>query len=205
MLYLQLIWVFFKAGLLGFGGGIAIISLIQGEVLSRGWMTEAEYVDILGISQVTPGPVGINCATYVGYTMGGIWGSLLASMAIILPSLIIMLSICYVYDKIKDKYQDNRTFQVCMRVIRLLVVLLVAYAAITLITPATFIDWKSWVIFSSVFIAMLMPEIKILNSKFLAHKGHDYFKIPTKVTELVSHPILLILTAGLAGFLLYAF
>lgn len=186
MLYLQLIWVFVKVGLLGFGGGMAIISLIQGEVLSRGWMTETEFIDIVGISQITPGPIGMNCATYVGYTVGGIWGSLLASAAIILPSLVIMFSICYAYDKIKDKYQNNRTFQVCMRIIRVLVVLLVAHAAITLITPTTFIDWKSWVIFSMVFIAMLMPEIK-----------------KNKATELIGHPILLILAAGLAGFFIY--
>ncbi|MCQ2341630.1 MAG: chromate transporter [Paludibacteraceae bacterium] len=190
MIYLQLIFVFIKVGLLGFGGGMAIISLIQGEVLSRGWMTETEFVDIVGISQVTPGPIGINCATYVGYTVGGIWGSLLASMAIILPSLVIMLSVCYAYDKIKDKYQDNRVFQTCMRIIRILVVILVAHAAITLVTPTTFIDWKSWTIFGFVFVAMLLPEIPNLKSKII---------------HLLGNPILLILAAGVAGYLLYFF
>lgn len=186
MIYLQLIFVFIKVGLLGFGGGMAIISLIQGEVLSRGWMTETEFVDIVGISQVTPGPIGINCATYVGYTVGGIWGSLLASVAIIIPSLVIMLSICYAYDKIKNKYQDNRVFQTCMRIIRILVVILVAHAAYTLITPATFIDWRSWVIFGIVFTCMLLPLFK-----------------RNKATELLGHPILLILAAGAAGYYLY--
>lgn len=186
MLYLQLIWVFIKAGLLGFGGGMAVISLIQGEVLSRGWMTEAEFVDIVGISQVTPGPVGINCATYVGYTMGGVWGSLLASAAIVLPSLIIMLIICRIYDNIRNHYQDNRTFQISMRIIRVLVVFLVAHAAYTLITPATFIDWRSWVIFGVVFTCMLLPLLK-----------------RNKATELLGHPILLILAAGAAGYYLY--
>lgn len=186
MLYLQLIWVFIKAGLLGFGGGMAIISLIQGEVLARGWMTETEFVDIVGISQVTPGPIGINCATYVGYTMGGVWGSVLATMAIVFPSLVIMLIICRIYDSISNRYQDNRTFQVSMRIIRILVVLLVAHAAFVLFTPTTFIDWKSWVIFGSVFTCMLLPLFK-----------------RNKATEVIGHPILLILAAGAVGYLLY--
>ena len=68
MLYLQLFISFFKIGLFGFGGGLAILSLIQMEVEEHGWMTQQEFVDIVAVSQVTPGPIGINCATYVGYT-----------------------------------------------------------------------------------------------------------------------------------------
>ena len=68
MIYLQLFISFFKIGLFGFGGGLAILSLIQHEVLAYGWMSEQEFVDIVAISQVTPGPIGVNCATYVGYT-----------------------------------------------------------------------------------------------------------------------------------------
>ena len=68
MIYLQLFISFFKIGLLGFGGGMAIVSLIQTEVERYGWMSATEYLDILAISQMTPGPIGINCATYVGYT-----------------------------------------------------------------------------------------------------------------------------------------
>ena len=76
MIYWQLILSFLKIGLFGFGGGLAVISLIQHEVLSYGWMTEQEFVDIVAISQVTPGPIGINCATYVGYTAtGSVWVS----------------------------------------------------------------------------------------------------------------------------------
>lgn len=186
MLYLQLIWVFFKAGILGFGGGMAIISLIQGEVLSRGWMTDTEFIDVVGISQVTPGPIGINCATYVGYTMGGVWGSLIASAAIVLPSLIIMSVICYAYQGIRVRYKDSRTFQTAMRIIRILVVLLVAHAAYTLFTPSTFIDWHSWAIFGIVFVCMLLPLFQ-----------------KNKATELIGHPILLLLAAGAVGFLLY--
>ena len=97
MVYLQLFISFLKVGFLGFGGGMAIISLIQREVEEHHWMTQTEFVDIVGISQVTPGPIGMNCATYVGYTATGtIWGSLLASFAIVVPSIIIMGIVCYI-------------------------------------------------------------------------------------------------------------
>ena len=98
MLYLQLFLSFFKIGLFGFGGGLAIMSLIQMEVERYGWMSPQEFVDIVAVSQVTPGPIGINCATYVGYTAtGSVWGAVLTTTAIVLPSLIIMLSICRAY------------------------------------------------------------------------------------------------------------
>ena len=71
MIYLQLFLSFFKIGLFGFGGGLAILSLIEMEVERYGWMNQQEFVDIVAVSQVTPGPIGINCATYVGYTTAG--------------------------------------------------------------------------------------------------------------------------------------
>ena len=71
MIYIQLFLSFFKIGLFGFGGGLAILSLIQMEVEQYGWMSQQEFVDIVAVSQVTPGPIGINCATYVGYTATG--------------------------------------------------------------------------------------------------------------------------------------
>lgn len=192
MTYLALIYVFLKVGLLGFGGGMAIISLIQGEVLSRGWLTQTEFVDIVAISQVTPGPVGMNCATYVGYAVGGVWGALLASVAIVIPSLVIMLTICYVYDAIRNRFQQNRTFQITMRIIRVLVVLLVAHAAYTLMTPASFIDYTSWIIFAVVFVLMLLPLFPQKSTS------------SSSLTSTFSNPILLILLSGLAGWLLYA-
>lgn len=192
MTYLALIYVFLKVGLLGFGGGMAIISLIQGEVLSRGWLTQTEFVDIVAISQVTPGPVGMNCATYVGYAVGGVWGALLASVAIVIPSLVIMLTICYVYDAIRNRFQQNRTFQITMRIIRVLVVLLVAHAAYTLMTPASFIDYTSWIIFAVVFVLMLLPLFPQKSTS------------SSSLTSTFSNPILLILLSCLAGWLLYA-
>lgn len=91
MIYLQLLWVFIKIGVLGFGGGYAMLSLIQHEVVDNyAWMTTTEFADMVAISQMTPGPISINMATYVGYTAGGIFGSLLASFALCLPSLVMV-------------------------------------------------------------------------------------------------------------------
>ena len=89
MIYLQLLGVFIKIGVLGFGGGYAMLSLIQHEVVDHyAWMSTTDFADMVAISQMTPGPISINLATYVGYTTAGLGGSLLASFALCLPSLI---------------------------------------------------------------------------------------------------------------------
>ena len=91
MIYLQLLWVFIKIGVLGFGGGYAMLSLIEHEVVDNyAWMSTTDFADMVAISQMTPGPISINMATYVGYMTGGFWGSLLASFAICLPSLVMV-------------------------------------------------------------------------------------------------------------------
>ena len=92
-IYLQLFITFFKIGLVGFGGGYAMLSMVQYEVVEvHGWLTVGEFTDIVAISQMTPGPIIINCATYIGYTAtgGSILGSLLATAAVCLPAIIIM-------------------------------------------------------------------------------------------------------------------
>ena len=188
MIYLQLFLSFFQIGLFGFGGGLAILSLIQMEVEQHGWMTQQEFVDIVAVSQVTPGPIGINCATYVGYTVGGFWGSVLATFAIVLPSLIIMLSICKAYFWLNKRFKGNPYFEQTLRMLRFTVLGLIASAALLLMKPTTFIDSISWIIFSVVAFLTVSPEI---------------FK-KNKVTEIIIHPILLIILAGVAGYLIYA-
>ena len=186
MVYLALFISFFKIGLFGFGGGLAILSLIQMEVESHGWMTPQEFVDIVAVSQVTPGPIGINCATYVGYTVGGIWGSILSTFAIVLPSLIIMLSICKAYFWFTKRFKGNPYFEQTLRMLRFTVIGLIASAALMLIKPTTFIDPTSWIIFAAVCLFTILPQV-----------------YKNKVTEVLSHPILLILLAGLAGLIVY--
>ena len=215
MIYLQLFLSFLKIGLFGFGGGLAILSLIQHEVESHGWMTQEQFVDIVAVSQVTPGPIGINCATYVGYTAtGSIWGSLLATLAIIIPSLIIMLLICkayfyintciqmlwQLYFYINARFQHNIYFTRTMRTLRLSVLGLIAAAALALMTPVSFIDWRSWVIFSVACIITIIPQfIKKSDSN-----GNTVGKFARKSLQVISNPILLIILAGVIGYLIYA-
>ncbi len=194
MLYLQLFLSFFKIGLFGFGGGLAILSLIQHEVEANAWMSQQEFVDIVAISQVTPGPIGINCATYVGYTAtGSVWGSLLATFAIILPSLIIMLAICRLYFFLSTRFRSNPYFQNTLRMLRFAVIGLIAAAALLLITPDSFIDWKSWLFFAVVFLLTILPEL----TKGIKNKGVQ------QLLSSLSHPIMLIILAGIAGYVVY--
>ena len=195
MLYLQLFLSFFKIGLFGFGGGLAILSLIQIEVETHGWMTSQEFVDIVAISQVTPGPIGINCATYVGYTATGtVWGSLLSTFAVMLPSLLIMLTICKLYMWLNTHFQTNRYWTQTLRMLRFAVLGIIGAAAILLVRPTTFIDTASWCIFAVVALFAILPDL--LQSVTPRAARHPFL-------SLISHPITLIIGAGLAGYLLY--
>ena len=197
MIYLQLFLSFFKIGLFGFGGGLAILSLIQMEVERYGWMSQQEFVDIVAVSQVTPGPIGINCATYVGYTTAGFWGSVLATFAIVLPSLIIMLSICKAYFWLNKKFHDNPYFTQTLRMLRFTVLGLIASAALLLIKPTNFIDSVSWIIFALVAFFTVLPN-------FIKKKEESRLSTFTfQLSTFLSHPILLIVLAGLAGILIY--
>ncbi len=199
MLYLQLFLSFLKIGLFGFGGGLAIFSLIQHEIEKYGWMTQEEFVDILAISQVTPGPIGINCATYVGYTAtGNVWGSLLATTAIVIPSLVIMLSICKVYFVISTRFQHNIYFNRTMHMLRLSVLGMIGAAALLLMKPVgqpsvSFIDSSSWIIFAFTCLLTIAP--------MFIKKSANTLK---SALNILSHPILLIILAGVAGYFIYS-
>ncbi len=199
MIYLQLFLSFLKIGLFGFGGGLAIFSLIQHEIEKYGWMTQEEFVDILAISQVTPGPIGINCATYVGYTTtGNVWGSILATTAIVIPSLVIMLSICKVYFIISTRFQHNIYFNRTMHMLRLSVLGMIGAAALLLMKPVgqpsvSFIDSSSWIIFAFTCLLTIAP--------MFIKKSANTLK---SALNILSHPILLIILAGVAGYWIYS-
>lgn len=177
---------------------MAILSLIQMEVERYGWMSQQEFVDIVAVSQVTPGPIGINCATYVGYTVGGFWGSVLATFAIVLPSLIIMLTICKIYFWLSKRFQGNPYFEQTLLMLRFAVIGLIASAALMLIKPTNFIDPISWVIFGSVAFFTVLPN-------FIKKKeGDKISNIKFQISNLLSHPILLIILAGVAGYFIYS-
>jgi chromate transporter len=166
-----------------FGGGYAMLSLIQTQVVvTHGWLTESAFTDIVAISQMTPGPVGINCATYVGYEvmqqagaghMLGIFGSMTATLAVMLPSFLIVLTIVRFYDKVKG----NKVFAGVMGWLRPAVVGLIGAAALILMFKTTwagtpllsgfevsvvkenFCDVFSWLIFAAAAVASLSFKV----------------------------------------------
>ncbi len=139
MIYLQLFFTFFKIGLFNFGGGYAMISFLQNEVVyKQAWLSTAQFTDIVAISQVTPGPVGINLATYTGYmASGSIWGALVATIAVCLPSFMLLLLAARFLFATRQKYAR------AWRILRLAVIGLIAAAALTLCNGENFVDYKS--------------------------------------------------------------
>lgn len=182
MIWLQLLYVYLKIGILGFGGGYAMLSLIQADVVDRyGWITLQEFTDIVAVSQMTPGPIGINSATYIGYTAihnagyseaVSILGSCVATTAVCLPSFLLVLMISMAF----AKFRNNRYVAAAFLGLRPVTVGLIAAAALLLMNAENFIDYKSYFIFAVAF--------------FLTWR----FKM---------HPILMIFLAGIAGLLLY--
>jgi chromate transporter len=148
MVYLDIFITFFKIGLFSFGGGYAMLPLIQQEVVTRhNWVTAKEFIDIVAISQVTPGPIAINSATYIGFKTTGVLGSALATLGVTLPSVIVMIIIC----KFFFKFKNNKYVEHAFLGLRPATVGLVAAAAI-LVAFGAFIDIKSVLIFIAAFV-----------------------------------------------------
>ena len=196
LLFGQLFTTFFLIGIFTFGGGYAMLSLIQTQVVvTHHWISESTFTNIVAISQMTPGPIGVNCATYTGYevlTQAGashavaILGSATATFALILPSFFIVLTMVRFY----EKFMGSRLFEGVMDWIRPTVVGLIGAAAVILMVDTSwtglvphlsvvrdnFMDWRSWVLFGAALVASLR------------------FKV---------NPIYIILAGGVAGLLLY--
>lgn len=180
-LYLALFVAFLKIGLFGFGGGYAMLPLIQHEVVdTHQWITVSDFTDIVAISQTTPGPIAFNSATYIGYSavteMGyasgyGVIGSAICTLAVSIPSLILMTLVTAFFFKLKN----NPWLQSALSILKPAIIGLIASAALILITPHNFIDYKSWIIFGAVLVA-------------------SFRKID---------PILLIFLSGVIGLILY--
>ena len=144
MIFLELFYTFLLIGAFTFGGGYSMIALIQGEVVTHhGWMTSAEFTDLLAVSQMTPGPVGINTATYAGYTAvlnAGYpqWAAVLGSIEASLAVIVIPVALVLLVSGWLMRHKDNPTVATVMRCLRLAVVGLVAAAALGLLTAESF-------------------------------------------------------------------
>jgi chromate transporter len=198
-IYWQLIWAYLKIGIFGFGGGYAMLSLVEKSVVTPGWISETMFTDIVAISQMTPGPIGINSATYIGFVAPGsvnpvlsgvgwgILGSCLATLAVVVPSFILVL---YSSHFIR-RHSESGSIKAIFSGLRPVVVGLIASAAIMLMNAANFnpngISWQLWV------------NIAICAISFCL----AYFAISWRGKKIKIHPILIIIMAGIAGFLIY--
>ena len=156
MIYLQLLWSFFQIGLFSIGGGYAAMPLIQHQVVDlHPWLTMTEFADIMTIAEMTPGPIAINSATFVGIQVGGIPGALIATCGCVLPSCFIVTLLAYVY----YRFQGLTTVQGVLRGLRPAVVAMIASAGISLLVLALYgertlpadlggIDWAAAAIFA---------------------------------------------------------
>ena len=115
MIYLQLFFEFFKAGLFAIGGGMATLPFLYDISDKTGWFTYGQLADMVAISESTPGPIGVNMATYVGFTTAGIPGSVIATLGLITPSIIIILIIAGFLKAFKDNNTSSTPFTVCAR------------------------------------------------------------------------------------------
>lgn len=132
MIYLELFWAFFKVGLLTLGGGLASIPLLRHLGLQTGWFETSFLTEMIGISESTPGPIGINMATYVGIHVGGILGGLVATLGMVAPSLIIVLLISHFLMQYKKSKLSDDIF----KLIRPVVAALIAVAGVDILIIA---------------------------------------------------------------------
>ena len=195
-LFLQLAWTFFLIGALTIGGGYAMLSLIQSQVVVKhAWLSESAFTDIVAVSQMTPGPIGINSATYVGYDvlyaasesqLLGVCGSLTATLALILPSLIIMLLIVRFY----ERFRSSTLFEGTMDWLKPCVSGLIGAAAALLMIKTT---WTGW-----------LPSIAVVSENFPDWKSWALLAAAFAASWWGKQgPIRLILIGALAGILLY--
>ena len=176
--YLKLIWAYLKIGLFGFGGGYAMLSLIQREVVDSGWITSQMFTDIVAISQMTPGPIGINSATYIGYVVtGSVLGSLVTTITVVIPPFILTLIAAHYI----ERHRQSAFIKGAFMGLRPVVVGLIASAALLLMNSENF--------------GYLMNERLITIAICVASFCVVYF---TRI-----HPILVIVLAGLVGLLVF--
>lgn len=184
MIYLQLFWSFFQVGALSFGGGYAALPLIQEQVIDKNdWLTNTEYIDVLTISQMTPGPIALNASTFVGTKVAGIPGSIFATLGCITPSVIIVLVLAVFY----YKYKGLSLVQGVIKGLRPAVVALIGSAGLSILLTALFnkdtlpIEWAKLDLVSLV---LFIVGLVLLRK--------------TKI-----NPIYVMLAAGLARLIIY--
>ena len=189
MIYLKLFLTFFEIGLFTFGGGYAMISLIREKALTLGWLAEEELLNMIAVSESTPGPIAVNMATFVGSTQGGIIGSLVATLGVVLPSFIIILLI----SALIRNFLNYKGVQAFLRGVRPCVVALILATAITMLL--------STLLGITTFNGGFSPDFKgIIIFLVLVTMALIFKKIKKKKPS----PILMILISAGLGMLMYS-
>lgn len=179
MIYLKLIWTFIKIGILGFGGGYAMLSMIMQEVVEENaWMDSTEFADMVAISQMTPGPVSINIATYVGYETAGYLGAAISTLALCLPSMLMVILLAhFLFNQKYKSITDN-----ALKILKPAIAGLILSAGIAMMNTNNFTD-----------AGLNQNNISIVIC-VLSFIASYFFK---------ANPIILIVVAGIAGFVIY--
>ncbi len=183
MILLQLFLSYIKIGFFSFGGGYAMLSLLQNEiVIQREWISNAQLADIIAISQMTPGPIAINSATYVGYTVAGFWGSVIATIAVCTPAMTLMIVVTRFFFRLKHNVYIG-SFMQCMHPV---VIGMIGAATLTLISPMegsseSIIDGWSWLFFFATLLLSLRKVSLLLLILLSALGGIAVYYIPTLI------------------------
>ncbi len=162
MIYLELFWSFVQIGLFSIGGGYAAMPLIQAQVVDKhGWISESVFLDIITIAEMTPGPIAVNSASFVGQHVGGFLGAIVATLGCVLPSFIIVLMLAYVY----YRFRGLTTVQGILQGLRPAVVAMIASAGLTLLTTALYgskVFAGNWLSFDLIALILLVVALFVL-------------------------------------------
>lgn len=158
MIYLELLWSFLQIGLFSIGGGYAAMPLIQAQVVEQhGWLSMNEFIDLVTIAEMTPGPIAVNSATFVGIRIAGPWGAVVATLGCILPSLFIVSALAFIY----FRYRNLSVLQSVLASLRPAVVALIASAGISILLKVLFpetlfadLNWTGLALFSAAFLIL---------------------------------------------------
>lgn len=180
----RLFWAFFQIGLFSFGGGYAAVPQIQNQIVEKqGWLEMTQFADLITIAEMTPGPIAVNSATFVGQQLAGFWGAVVCTAGCVLPSFLIVLVLSWLY----FKYRNLKTVQGILTGLRPAIVAMIASAGLSLLALALF-DASPMDIVISDF--RMTEGILFLISLFLLRK----FK---------ANPIMIIFGSGIVGTIIY--
>ena len=194
MIYLKLFWAFFQIGLFSFGGGYAAVPLIQSQIVENNqWMEMSQFADLITIAEMTPGPIIVNSATFVGQQIAGLPGAIICTLGSVMPSLLIVLILSWVY----MKFRNLSTVQGILTGLRPAIVALIASAGLSLLVLALFNSSLSEILLSQI------ETSRSVLSDFRAVEGLLFVGSLVLLRKYKVNPIVIIFGSGIAGTIVY--